>query len=159
MKRKILEILGMFVFVFLSIMTIILVLEGYKLFLDWIKSYQKVIIWSDILFLVSFIAYQITKKIWLGVVSTILGLFILLSLLYYSWNLFLLIPILGIMSIKSRRKKWKIKSIGLSSAFSDLKKWNISLYYIAMKFRFTSYFDARDRQNKNTTFFWNFFTN
>lgn len=105
MKRKILEILGMFVFVFLSIMTIILVLEGYKLFLDWIKSYQKVIIWSDILFLVSFIAYQITKKIWLGVVSTILGLFILLSLLYYSWNLFLLIPILGIMSIKSRRKK------------------------------------------------------
>ncbi len=146
-------------FLVLAILIGIGLLEGYKAFLGFVSQQWGSILLIDVVFLFFLFIYQVKRSVFFGILASILASFLLLSLLTYSWNLFLVIPVLGIMSIKSRRQKWQIKSIGLSSAFSDLKKWNISLYYTAVKFRFTSYFDARDRQNKNTTFFWNFFTN
>lgn len=146
-------------FLVLAILIGIELLEGYKAFLGFVSQQWGSILLIDVVFLFFLFIYQVKRSVIFGILASILASLLILSLLEYSWNLFLLIPILGIMSIKNRDQKWQIKSIGLSSAFSDLKKWNISLYYTAVKFRFTSYFDARDRQNKNTTFFWNFFTN
>lgn len=146
-------------FLVLAILIGIGLLEGCKAFLAFVSQQWGSILVIDVVFLFFLFIYQVKRSVIFGILASILASLLILSLLEYSWNLFLLIPILGIMSIKNRDQKWQIKSIGLSSAFSDLKKGNISLYYTAVKFRFTSYFDARDRQNKNTTFFWNFFTN
>ena len=45
------------------------------------------------------------------------------------------------------KKHWFIQ------CFFWLEKMEYFTILSAVKFRFTSYFDARDRQNKNTTFF------
>lgn len=116
-------------FLILAILIGIGLLEGCKAFLGFVSRQWGIIVLIDVVFLLFLFIYQVKRSVFFGILASILASFLLLSLLTYSWNLFLLIPILGIMSIKNKNQKWQIKSTGLSSAFSGLKKWNISLYY------------------------------
>ena len=109
-------------FLVLAILIGIGLLEGCKAFLAFVSQQWGSILVIDVVFLLFLFIYQIKRSVIFGILASIFASFLFLSLLEYSWNLFLVIPILGIMSIKTRSQKWHIKSIGLSSAFFWLEK-------------------------------------
>ena len=92
-------------FLVLAILIGIGLLEGYKAFLAFVSQQWGSILVIDVVFLLFLFIYQIKRSVIFGILASIFASFLLLSLLEYSWNLFLLIPILGIMSIKNRDQK------------------------------------------------------
>lgn len=92
-------------FLVLAILIGIELLEGYKAFLGFVSQQWGSILLIDVVFLFFLFIYQVKRSVIFGILASILASLLILSLLEYSWNLFLLIPILGIMSIKNRDQK------------------------------------------------------
>ena len=92
-------------FLVLAILIGIGLLEGCKAFLAFVSQQWGIIVLIDVVFLFFLFIYQVKRSVFFGILASILASFLLLSLLTYSWNLFLLIPILGIMSIKNKNQK------------------------------------------------------
>lgn len=92
-------------FLILAILIGIGLLEGCKAFLGFVSRQWGIIVLIDVVFLLFLFIYQVKRSVFFGILASILASFLLLSLLTYSWNLFLLIPILGIMSIKNKNQK------------------------------------------------------
>lgn len=88
-------------FLILVILIGIGILEGYKAISQQCGS----ILLIDVVFLLFLFIYQIKRSVIFGILASIFASFLFLSLLEYSWNLFLLIPILGILSIKNKNQK------------------------------------------------------
>lgn len=92
-------------FLVLAILIGIGLLEGCKAFLGFVSQQWGSILVIDVVFLLFLFIYQIKRSVIFGILASIFASFLFLSLLEYSWNLFLFIPVLGIMSIKTRRQK------------------------------------------------------
>lgn len=123
-------------FLILVILIGIGLLEGYKAFLGFISQQWGSILLIDVVFLLFLFIYQIKRSVIFGILASIFASFLFLSLLEYSWNLFLLIPILGILSIKNKNQKWQIKSTGLSLFLA----WKNGIFHYTIRSEIQVYF-------------------